>query len=140
MPIKDLARGEVVTTSADAPVAELASIMKDEDVGSVVITEGDEPAGIVTDRDLTMRVLADGIDPSESTAGDVMSETLHTVEEGAGFYEVAERMSEHAIRRLPVCDADGALVGIITADDMTELLADELQQLAAVIEAQRPPY
>ncbi len=55
-------------------------------------------------------------------------------------HQAAELMCEHGVRRLPVCDADDELVGIITADDLTELLADEQQQLADVIRAQRPPY
>ncbi|MEF8780059.1 MAG: CBS domain-containing protein [Haloferacaceae archaeon] len=139
MPIDDLARSDVVTAEPGTPVTELATIMREEGVGSVVIVDGDEPVGIVTDRDLSVRVLADGIDPSDKTAENVMTEDLHTIEWNAGFYEATSLMSEHGIRRLPVCK-DGELVGIITADDLTELIADEEQQLAEVIRAQRPEY
>ena len=139
MPIEDLARSEVVTADPNATVAELAQTMDEQAVGSIVITDGNEPVGIVTDRDLTIRVLGEETDPSSLAANGVMSENLYTIDRGDGFYQAAELMSEHGIRRLPVCD-DDELVGIITADDFTELLADEQHQLANVIRAQRPPY
>ncbi|MGM0605048.1 MAG: CBS domain-containing protein [Halobacteriota archaeon] len=140
MPVEDLARSDVVTASPTASITELASTMKDKDVGSVVIVDQYEPVGIVTDRDLSIRVLAEGTSPSELTAEDVMSEELETIDRSAGFYEATELMSRNGIRRLPVCDPEDELVGIITADDLTELLADEQQQLAEVIRGQRPPY
>jgi len=139
MPIDNLARSDVVTASIDESVHELAAMMHDEAVGSIVITD-DGPVGIVTDRDLTMQVLAEQADPDELVAEDVMSDGLQTIEHDAGFYEATELMSEHSIRRLPVTDADGSLEGIITADDLNELLAEEQQGLAEVIRAQRPPY
>lgn len=139
MPIDDLARSDVVTADPGTAVTELARTMADEDVGSVVITDGDEPTGIVTDRDLTVRVLGEAKDQTDLTAQDVMSEELAIAESGVGFYEAAERMADHGIRRLPVVDGT-SLVGIITADDLTELLADEEQQLAKIIRAQRPDY
>ncbi|UHQ96082.1 CBS domain-containing protein [Natrinema halophilum] len=140
MPIENLARSDVVTASTDDAIHELAATMQEEDVGSIVITDGDAPAGIVTDRDLTMHVLAEGTDPDEVVAEDVMSEELQTVDHDAGFSEAAGLMSEHGVRRLPVMDAESNLAGIITVDDLNELLADEQQELAEVIRAQRPPY
>jgi len=140
MPVEDLARSDVVTAPPTASVAELAATMDDEDVGSVVITEGDTPHGIVTDRDLTVRVLAAERDPNTLRADDLMSTDLCTVERSAGFYRATELMAQHGVRRLPVCDRDGDLVGIITVDDLNELLADEHGELASVVRAQRPPY
>jgi CBS domain-containing protein len=141
MTIESLARREVITGSPDDPVFELAATMRDEKIGSVVITDGDEtPVGIVTDRDLTTKVLADRTDPDDVTAKDVMSAELRTIPHDAGFYEATELMSKHGVRRIPVTDADGRLSGIITADDLSELLADEQQELAGVVRAQRQPY
>lgn len=140
MPIQDLARENVVSASPDTPVSELAKQMRDEKVGSVVITNDQIPVGIATDRDLTTRVLAEETDPTDQTAQDVMSEDLCAVSPEAGFYEAAQVMSENGVRRLPVCNDEDELVGIITADDLTELLADEQQQLASIIQAQRPSY
>ncbi|SEH15436.1 CBS domain-containing protein [Natronorubrum sediminis] len=140
MPIDNLARSDVVTATPDTSIQELATTMDDESVGSVVIADGDEPVGIVTDRDLTLRVIGEGQSPDDVTAEDVMSTELCTVEHDAGFYQATELMSEHGVRRLPVTDGNGQLNGIITTDDLNELLADEHQQLANVVQAQRPPY
>lgn len=140
MPIEDLAREDVVSASPETSVPELAQQMRDENVGCVVITNDNTPTGIVTDRDLTTRVLAEETASNDQTAEDVMSTDLCAVGPDAGFYEAAQVMSENAVRRLPVCDENDEVVGIITADDLSELLADESQQLASVIQAQRPEY
>jgi CBS domain-containing protein len=139
MPIEDLARSDVVTAGPETSAADLAATMNEENVGSIVVVNEDTPVGIVTDRDLTVRILGEEIDPAEQTAEDVMSSDLCTAERGAGFYEAADLMAEHGVRRLPICE-DDALVGIITADDLNELLADEQQKFAELIRAQRPAY
>ncbi|WEL22382.1 CBS domain-containing protein [Halorhabdus sp. BNX81] len=139
MPVTDLARSDVVTAQPETPVTELAGRMDAEDVGSVVITDDDTPVGIVTDRDLAIRVLGKQRDRTETTAADVMTEDLETIEADAGFYEATNLMSESGVRRLPVIDG-AELAGIVTADDLTELIADEEQQLASTIRAQRPAY
>lgn len=140
MPVSDLAREDVVSVDPSTAVSELASTMAQADVGSVLVTEGDQPVGIVTDRDLAVRMLPDAIDPESVSAEDVMSDDLATVESNAGFFEAAETMSDHGVRRLPVVDGNDDLAGIITVDDLTELLADEQQHVAEVLRAQRPPY
>lgn len=140
MPIQELARTEVVTAAPEAPASELARLMRDEGVGSVVITNDDEPVGIVTDRDLATRVVAEEATPNTQSAENIMSKDLCTVTPAGGFYEATEVMAEHGIRRLPVCSDDGTLEGILTIDDLSELIADEQQQLASVIRNQRPPY
>lgn len=139
MPVTDLARSDVVTAHPETPVTELADTMDTESVGSVVIVEGETPVGIVTDRDLAVRVVSEERDPSETTASDVMTEDVKTVAADAGFYEATNLMSEAGIRRLPVTEGE-TLTGIVTADDLTELIADEEQQLASTIRAQRPAY
>ncbi|MEF8773476.1 MAG: CBS domain-containing protein [Halobacteriales archaeon] len=139
MPVEDLARSDVVTADLETPVSELAASMDQENVGSVVITDGAESVGIVTDRDLAVRVLAAGVDPGSQRAEDVMTDELHTIDRNTGFYQAATTMAKHGIRRLPVRDGDD-LVGIVTADDLNELLADEHQHFAEVIRAQRPEY
>jgi signal-transduction protein with cAMP-binding, CBS, and nucleotidyltransferase domain len=139
MPIEDLARSNVVTADPDTAVTELAATMGEENVGSIVITNEDTPVGIVTDRDLTVRILGEEADPADQIADDVMTSDLCTVERTAGFYEATSLMSEHGIRRLPVCE-DDTLVGIVTADDLSELLADEHQHFGDIIRAQRSEY
>ncbi|QSG08594.1 CBS domain-containing protein [Halapricum desulfuricans] len=139
MPIEDLARSDVVTAGPETPVTDLAATMGEEHVGSIVITNDETPVGIVTDRDLAVRVLGEADDPTGMTAEDVMTDDLYTAEPDAGFYEAATLMADHGIRRLPISE-DGTLVGIITADDITELLADEQQHLGDIIRGQRPEY
>lgn len=140
MPIEDLAREDVVSAAPETPIAELARQMWDENVGSVVITNDDSPIGIATDRDLAIRTVAEETNPKGQTAEDVMSTDLCSVGPEAGFYEAAQAMSENSVRRLPICNENDELVGIITADDLTELLAEENEQLALVIRTQRPAY
>lgn len=140
MPLENLARSDVVTAQEDESVQELATRMDESRVGSVVITNSDEPVGIVTDRDLATRVIGNGMNPADTTADDLMSENMITVDQTAGFYQAAELMSENGIRRLPVCNDSNELVGIITADDLNELIADEHMKLSNVIQAQRPEY
>lgn len=140
MPVENLARSDTVTAAPDDSIQELAATMQAEAVGCVVITDDGAPVGIVTDRDLVMRTLTSGTDPNGVVAEDVMTEDLCTIDDGAGFYRATELLSEHGVRRLPVTDADGDLTGIITIDDLNELLADEQQELAGVIRKQRPPY
>lgn len=139
MPIDDLARSDTVTASPETPVTELAATMDEEGVGSIVITNDETPVGIITDRDLTVRVLGEDVDPAGQTAKDVMTTDLCTANPNAGFYEATNLMANNGIRRVPICE-DGTLVGIITADDVTELLSDEQQQLGDMIRSQRPEY
>ena len=140
MPIQDLAREDVVSASQEASVFELAQMMREQKVGSVVITNDDHPVGIATDRDLTTRVLAEEAQTEEKTAEDVMTPDICAVDAETGFYEAAQVMSDNSVRRLPVCNDNDELIGIITADDLTELLAEEHECLASIIQAQRPTY
>lgn len=98
------------------------------------------PTGTLPNRDLTTGVLAEETASRDQTTEEVPSTDLCAVGPDAGFDETPQVMSENGIRRLPVCDGNDELVGILTADDLTELLADEHQQLAPVIRPQRPDY
>lgn len=149
MPIKDLARNDPVTASPDASLEELATAMRDEQVGSVVVAEDGKPVGIVTDRDLALRTYAteettgqtasDGGTPQLETAADVMTPDPFCVDCEAGVAELTEAMSENGVRRIPVTE-DDELTGIITLDDLSRLLSDEQANLASVIEAESPAY
>ncbi len=108
---------EVVTATSEATARHLAELMRDRNVGSVVLVDaGGRPAGMVTDRDLAVDVLAEGLGPETpaeacATAPVVTGESDMELEEAAGL------MVSHRIRRLPVMDGD-ALVGIVTLDDI----------------------
>ena len=129
-----------MTAHRDQSAGNLATVMKEENVGSVIIEDDDRPVGIVTDRDLVVNVLEPRSDPSSVTAGDVMTETPVTVDLDEGIFSAIEVMHEHSVRRLPVVKAGGDIAGIVTLDDLVVLLSDELDDLAGVIEAESPPY
>ena len=139
MTVADLARRDPIAATRKASIAQVAALMRDEGVGSIVIEEDDRPVGIVTDRDITVAVTAEARDPHEVTAEDVMTENPITVDVDTGVTELVELMAEHGVRRMPVVDGDD-LYGIITLDDLARLLVDEQQSLSAVIEAESPPY
>lgn len=136
MPIRDYARGDVVTASPDATAASLAATMEEKRVGSVVIVEDGEPVGIVTDRDIAVRVVAAGTDPSVPASA-VMTPDPTTLAADAPILEATAAMYDATARRLPVTD-DGALVGIIALDDLTVILANELTTLGSVVRAESP--
>ena len=139
MTVGDLARSDVVTADPETTVSELAFTMANERVGSVVVTEGDEVVGIVTDRDIALDVLGTGADPEQYVARDVMTPDPLTVEPGDGVMDAVRAMCDASVRRVPVVE-DGRLVGIVTLDDFLVLLAGELSNLAGVVEAESPPY
>lgn len=138
--IKSIVREQVVSASSDTSLADVAQLMDEENVGSVVIVDDDRPQGIVTDRDITINVVVHGDDPTSVTAADVMSEDLVTVETDSGIFDVLRTMEESNVRRIPATDADGNLAGIVTFDDFVILLGRELKLLGNVIEAEIPPY
>jgi CBS domain-containing protein len=139
MTIDDIMRGDVVTTAPDTPVNEVATTMRDETVGSVVVVEDDAPVGLVTDRDIAVRIAADALDSTEMTARQMMTEDPVTVDVDTGILELCNAMHDEGVRRMPVVDG-GDLVGIVTLDDLTVLLSGELEQLAGVIRSESPPY
>lgn len=140
MPVKDVARTGVMTAHRDQSVGNLATVMKEENVGSVIIEDDDRPVGIVTDRDLVLQVLEPRGDPSAVTAGEIMTDTPVTLHTDDGLFEATAKMHEHSVRRMPVVDSEGELAGIVTLDDLMVLFTDELDHLSGVIEAESPPY
>lgn len=139
MPVEDLARADPVTATPDASLEEVARAMRDEQVGSVIIETDRKPVGIITDRDLALRTIADGADPATQSAEDVMTEDPCCIDCDAGVFELTEAMCENSVRRVPVMDGD-ELTGIITHSDLSRLLSDEQQNLSEVIEAESPAY
>jgi CBS domain-containing protein len=140
MTVRDIARDEVVTTQPSASVADVAATMRDENVGCIVVTEDGRPTGVVTDRDVALRVVADGESPDSMTASDVMTADPATIPTDAGVFELTEAMSSAAVRRMPVVDDERNLAGIVTLDDLNRLLVDEMGELTDVVEAESPPY
>ena len=105
---------------ADQPVSYAAKMMKDEDVGLAPIVEGDRLVGALTDRDITVRVVAEGRDPQTVKVRDVASTDVITVDPQQDLDEALKLMARHQVRRLPVVEEDGRLVGVVAQADVAE--------------------
>lgn len=125
----------IVERSASVPVA--ARLMRQHHVGDLVVVDvaGDRtrPVGIVTDRDIVLEVVAMDLAADALTVGDIMAPELVTVREAEGVFETIRYMREKGVRRIPVVDGEGWLAGIVTLDDLVELLAEEMNELAKLI-------
>jgi CBS domain-containing protein len=100
-------------------LADAAREMRDGDIGNVIVTDGGQVAGIVTDRDIVVRAIAEGREPQSTTVGDVFSSGPRTLDPGESVEVAAEAMGENGIRRLPVV-SDGELVGVISLGDLAQ--------------------
>lgn len=133
MPIGEICNREVVVCFPKESAVEAAKLMRQYHVGDLVIVEEGNgkrvPVGIVTDRDLVVEVMAKEIEPAQFTVADLMSRDLLTAREDDGIYETIQRMRIHGVRRLPVVDKTGALMGIISIDDLFSLIAEEMTEL-----------
>lgn len=139
MTVEALAREKVVCLGPDASVSEAVELMRDRNVGSVVVVDDESPVGILTDRDLALKAIGDDVDAGSLTVADVMSEDLLTVEPGIGVLDLMREMSAEGVRRVPVVE-DGELLGIVTLDDLIVLLSMELQSMANLIRSESPPH
>ncbi len=108
-------------------------------MGSVVVVDRGRPAGILTDRDIAIRVVSEARDADATSVGTVMSSPVVTVPEYAAVGEALRSMRAHRIRRLPVVNEAGMLVGILALDDLLDLLAEELEVMAHLIRSQGEP-
>ncbi len=117
MKIRELMTTEVTAGSPESTLQELANLMRDEDVGSIPIVEDGELAGIVTDRDIVVRCIAEGRDPNEVTADEIVTEDLATITPEDDVAKAARLMADKQIRRLPVVE-DGHLVGMLAIGDI----------------------
>jgi CBS domain-containing protein len=115
--VRDIMSSEVETASPDTTLEEIATMMKDQDVGAVPVVEDEELVGIITDRDIVVRCIAEGKDPSETNAEDVLSEDLETASPEMDVEEAISLMSSRQIRRLPVVE-ENRLVGILALGDI----------------------
>ncbi len=122
-----------VVAELTTPVIDVARRMRECRVGCVVVTRGARPIGIVTDRDLALRVVAEGLDPNVTPVSDVVTMDVTTVPRDASIETAVRIMRERGVRRLPIVAEDGRVTGIVTADDLTILLAQELGELGSSI-------
>lgn len=135
--VGEVCNREVVILRKDESILDAVKLMRENHVGSVVVTEeaGGQcnPVGILTDRDIVVEVLAEGVKLGEVNVGDVMSYELTTIGENADVKDAIELMRSKGVRRIPVVNDTGALVGIMAVDDVVEFIAEELSDLANII-------
>ena len=123
--IRDAMTSNPTAVRPDTSVLEAAQKMKSEDVGALPIVEGDRLVGVVTDRDLAIRVLAEG-KSAETAVSEIASKDVVTVDPQQNLEEAARLMAEHQVRRLPVCEEDGKLVGMLAQADVAQSGHDSL--------------
>jgi CBS domain-containing protein len=141
MPIGEVCNREVAVIEADTTISEAVKLMRDQHVGDIVVVEqrGPEPVpvGILTDRDIVIEVLAEDVDPQSISVGDIMSASLLTARESEELIDVIARMRAQGVRRVPVVNERGGLEGILTVDDILELLAEQVNGLAGLVKTEQ---
>jgi CBS domain-containing protein len=137
----EICNRDVVFAYRDTGVVEAARLMREHHVGSLVVVverAGERiPVGILTDRDIVIAAVAQARDPRTLQVADVMSEGLFVVREQDGLAEVLRAMREHGVRRVPVVTPNGALAGLLTMDDLLELVAEELGDFVRTVGRER---
>jgi CBS domain-containing protein len=123
--IRDLMTSNPCSIEADKPVAYAAKMMRDEDVGLAPIVEGQKLIGTLTDRDIAIRVVAEGKDPESTTVREVATTRLVTVDPEQDLDEALRLMAQHQVRRLPVVEEDGRLAGVVAQADVAKHTSDE---------------
>lgn len=137
MSVGEYCNREVVVMTASESVRDAAKLMREFHVGDVVVVEkvadGSLPKGILTDRDIVVELVAEDVDLDAVAVGDVMSTELVEVGEETKLMDAIKLMRGKAIRRLIVITADGHLAGLLTVDDILELITEQLSDLTALV-------
>ncbi|NJC82193.1 CBS domain-containing protein [Planosporangium mesophilum] len=123
--VADVMTARVVTLPRDTTLAEAARTMREEDIGDIVVAGGDGTAGLVTDRDIVVRAVAEGRDPASTTIGEILTQDLVTVRPEDTVQSAALLMRDYAVRRVLVCDEEQNLVGIVSIGDLAEEIDPE---------------
>jgi len=141
MPVSDICVRDVAIAERSTTVLEAAHRMRTHHVGNLVVVERHNgrvvPVGIITDRDIVLSVVAMRLDTSIFTVGDMVMQKVATCREDLGVFECIQQMRAKGIRRMPVVDSDGALVGIVSVDDFLKLLAVEMNELGKLLEREQ---
>lgn len=137
MSVGELCNREVIVIEADASIREAARLMRDCHVGDVVVVDQRDlqriPVGMLTDRDIVIKVLAEELDPHSVPVGNIMSASLVAARENEDLVDVIGRMRSHGVRRVPVVNEQGGLEGILAVDDVLELLAEQMNGLVGLV-------
>ena len=141
MSVGEMCNRAVVVVGKDETVAEAVQLMRRHHVGDVVVVEEQSgtrvPVGVLTDRDIVIEILAEDVALDAVAIKDVMSYELLTAPEDEDVIDTLQRMRTRGVRRVPVVDASGGLIGILTVDDILELMAEYLGGLARLVKRER---
>lgn len=136
MPIGEFCNRSVVFATRNMSIPEAAMLMRQYHVGDLVVVDVADgkrvPVGIVTDRDIVVEIVAKSLKYDDFTVGDIMSPQLVSVQKNEGVFETIRLMRTNGVRRIPVVNQEGGLEGIMAADDMLDLLAEEMAELSKV--------
>ena len=116
--VREAMTSKPCTIDADKDVAYAAKMMKDEDVGVAPIVDGDQLVGVLTDRDIAVKVVAEGKDPQTTKVREVASTNVVTIDPQQDLDEALRMMAQHQVRRLPVVEEDGKVVGVLAQADV----------------------
>jgi CBS domain-containing protein len=134
MTVGKICNRDVVFVHREASVPEAARLMREYHVGDIVVVSEKSgkrvPVGIVTDRDIVLEVIAEGVNIHDVCVGDIMSGELVTARESDGVLETIKMMRARGVRRLPVINEDNELAGILTVDDLIDLFSEQIVDLA----------
>lgn len=137
MNVKEICNREVVIADLESNLMDAAKLMREYHVGSIIIVEKENdhvrPVGIVTDRDIVVQGIAEDVVLEDISLKDIVVGEPVTARESDGIHETLETMRTKGVRRLPVVDSQGSLVGILTMDDLLEVLSEELENIARLI-------
>ncbi len=137
MNVGEVCNREVVVMAKEGSIREAAQLMREFHVGDIVVVEERNrqryPVGILTDRDVVVEILAIDVDADAVDVGDAMSFDLLTAREDDSVWDTVKRMRSRGVRRMPVVDERGVLTGILAMDDLIEMFAEQLTDVAALI-------
>ena len=136
--VRDVMTDRPRSVTAETPVIQVAELMETEDVGVVPVVMGDRLLGVVTDRDIVVRVVAKGRNPNDVSAADAASQDLITVTPDEGLGDALKLMAQYQVRRLPVVGEDNRLLGVVSQADVA-MFAKEKETGELVEEISRPP-
>ena len=139
MSLERFCREPVVTIQPKQSVRDAAVLMRDRHVGAVLVVDNDRPVGIVTDRDIVMRAVIEGRDPNTTPVRDVMSGSVTVVGSDQKIDDAVIAIRTAAVRRLPIVNAAGKAIGIVTLDDLVVLMAGELSLVAGAVQQNLGP-
>jgi len=139
MSLERFCKEPVVTIQPAQSVRDAARKMRDRHVGAVLVVDDDRPVGILTDRDIVMRAIIEGRDPNTTPVRDVMSGSLTVVGSDQRIDDAVIAIRTAGVRRLPIVDAAGRAIGIVTLDDLVVLMAGELNLVAGAVQVNLGP-